>query len=67
MNALELLQVPEQESKFLLAENQINELAEVFFAAKKDLLCSKIVQLRWQNTIDVLKQTLKGGSLPEPT
>ena len=41
-------------------------MAEVYFAAKKDMLCAKIVLLRWQNTVDVLKKTSKGGPLSEP-
>jgi hypothetical protein len=47
LDALEFLKVEEHDSNFLLAENQVNELAEVYFAAKKDLLCAKIVLLRW--------------------
>lgn len=55
-----------KDSEHLLDENKLNELAEIYFSAKSDLLCAQVINLRWENTVDNLKKINKGGQLDDP-
>ena len=55
-----------KDSEHLLDENKLNELAQIYFGAKSDLLCAQVINLRWENTVDNLKKINKGGQLDDP-